>query len=487
MLKKFSLLIFAFMLIIIFTASDLFADIPANHWARNAVTQLAAKGIITDINNFMGDENSTRYEFAAMLSRILETFDFEKADNNDMAALKKLVDEFKSELEILGANVSKITGFKNNLSGWRIHGQLRLDVTGRKQDDGSSTPQGEYLLERARLFFERKFDDSKFVAMIDDTNIERFYIETPFVWGANLIAGRFKWDFEYGYHIEDYYLNDTGGFYGLNGLLTDRVVTGLAINKTFSNANFRAYVAHPMLIDNDWEIAAALNVILNERIALDLGLQVFLGENTTQIQVNSDSVTGHKFEALWTFFAGLKLDFGDNIFLRGIIYDQKLEVKDIVPEKFTENNSRWGWRNADEGNFRHWAVILELPQEVLRVFKLWLEYGHFDKGFKFFNTINDGALFLNKNAMPDDLDWDLNYLRVAFSGEFKKNFGWHIFYYKYNFDAGGFDNPFEAGVGLTYRLNDSVSFGINYIHSDNGIINSGKKDDFIRFRTDVNF
>ena len=498
MLKNFSVLkIFLTLIIISFSCSCSYAEnlnIPANHWARNAVMQLEARGIINNTNSdFRGEENSTRYEFAVMLARTLENLNLELASENDLEILRKLVNEFKSELDVLNADVSKITGLKNNLAGWRIHGQMRFDITGRKQDDGSSTPKSEYLLERARMFFEREFDKNKFVAMIDTEdgilNFERFYVTTPLNSNLSLkyIVGRFKWDFEEDYHIGEHFLNDAGGFYSTKGLLTDRIVNGIGIIKNFSNGIFRAYTSHPNLVDNDWEIAAALNIILNERVAMDFGAQVFIGENSTELHIYEDRVVGHKFEDLWTVFAGIKLNFGDGIFVKGIFYDQQLDVKDIEPKKITQTKSRWSWLKSDEGTFKHWAIILELPKSVLKIAKLWLEYGHFDRGFKTFNALNDGALFVNKYAMLENIEWDLNYLRVALSGEFRKNLSWHLFYYAYNIDADGFDNPYEAGLGFMYRLNDSVSFGINYIHADNGIVDGGKKDDFVRFRTEVEF
>ena len=258
-------------------------------------------------------------------------------------------------------------------------------------------------------------------------------------------------------------------------------------NKNLYNGQINSCIKISNLVDNDWEIAAALNIILNERVAMDFGAQVFIGENSTELHIYEDRVVGHKFEDLWTVFAGIKLNFGDGIFVKGIFYDQQLDVKDIVPKKITQTKSRWSWLKSDEGTFKHWAIILELPKSVLKIAKLWLEYGHFDRGFKTFNALNDGALFVNKYAMLENIEWDLNYLRVALSGEFRKNLSWHLFYYAYNIDADGFDNPYEAGLGFMYRLNDSVSFGINYIHADNGIVDGGKKDDFVRFRTEVEF
>ena len=489
-MKKIMLLAISLNIFFIVQAS---ANIPANHWANNAIQQLASKGIIKDtLNNFRGSENTTRYEFAAMLARVLDNIDLEHADEKDTAAIKKLVAEFQNELEVLGARIKKFTDKKNNLDGWKIHGQMRFDITGRKADkDGD--PNGDFSFDRARLFFQRDFlNGIKFTAMLnndgENLTFERFYASIPIFSDTNLIAGRFKWDFEEAYHIGEYYLHEIGGFSGLKGILTDRIINGIGIERNFTNSFLRAYVTRTDFIYSDWELAAMFRLDFNERITFHLGSQIFLGEDTTEITFGSSSIRGKKFNNLWTAFAGLKFNFGNDIYLSGIYYYQKLDWRNIIPVKLNSTQSLWSWAPLDDDDFVHWALILEIPQKILHVADLWLEYGHFDMGFMIPNQVNGGgAVFANSSAMPSNMEWPLDYLRVALSGEFRKNFGWHIFYYFYNFDADGFNKTYEAGLGLMYRLNDSVAFGINYIHADNGIIDSGKKDDVIRFRTDVTF
>lgn len=50
-----------------------FADTPANHWAYEAFTQLAAKGLIQGYpdGTFKGDRTMTRYEMAMVVARLL--------------------------------------------------------------------------------------------------------------------------------------------------------------------------------------------------------------------------------------------------------------------------------------------------------------------------------------------------------------------------------------------------------------------------------
>ena len=55
-----------------FAAANPFNDVPAGHWAYNAVVNLASNGIISPSadGTFMGDRNTTRYEAAVMVANI---------------------------------------------------------------------------------------------------------------------------------------------------------------------------------------------------------------------------------------------------------------------------------------------------------------------------------------------------------------------------------------------------------------------------------
>src|SRR5262249_21878415 len=55
-------------------AQGVFADVPTNHWAYDAVNELAAKGIFTGYpdQTFGGKRALTRYEFAVAIQRMLQ-------------------------------------------------------------------------------------------------------------------------------------------------------------------------------------------------------------------------------------------------------------------------------------------------------------------------------------------------------------------------------------------------------------------------------
>jgi len=90
-----------------FAASNPFSDVPADHWAYDAVTQLAADGVIEGYGDdtFRGQRNITRYEMAQMIAKAMARTDL-SAQNK--ALLDKLAAEFADELRNLGVRVANL-------------------------------------------------------------------------------------------------------------------------------------------------------------------------------------------------------------------------------------------------------------------------------------------------------------------------------------------------------------------------------------------
>ena len=74
-----------------------FPDVPANHWAYEAVSKLAGNDIVSGYpdGEFHGDRTMTRYEMAEIIY---------KAMNRGVQVDQKLVEEFKPEMEQVAAN-----------------------------------------------------------------------------------------------------------------------------------------------------------------------------------------------------------------------------------------------------------------------------------------------------------------------------------------------------------------------------------------------
>lgn len=75
--------------------TNMFPDVPANHWAYEAVNDMAKRGLVIGYEDgqFKGDRTMTRYEFAMIVEDAIQ-----KAKELNTSIDGRLVDEFKPEL-----------------------------------------------------------------------------------------------------------------------------------------------------------------------------------------------------------------------------------------------------------------------------------------------------------------------------------------------------------------------------------------------------
>jgi hypothetical protein len=96
-------------------ADTTFSDVPTNHWAYAAIAQLQADGLVEGYPGgyFKGNRPLTRYELAVAVAR-LDTSVKDKlaalqtVKPEDLAALRKLEDEFKAELDAIKQDLAGV-------------------------------------------------------------------------------------------------------------------------------------------------------------------------------------------------------------------------------------------------------------------------------------------------------------------------------------------------------------------------------------------
>ncbi len=108
-------------------SADMFTDVPASHWAYQAVNSLSSQGIIEGFpdNTFKGNQNVTRYQLALMTAKLLAKAEQGGLDSNNVNTLEKLTVEFADELALLGV---KVTSLEDDMQ------VLKDDVAGLKTD-----------------------------------------------------------------------------------------------------------------------------------------------------------------------------------------------------------------------------------------------------------------------------------------------------------------------------------------------------------------
>lgn len=89
---------------------DMFADVPKDHWAYEALDTLAQKGIIDGYadGTFQGNRSMSRYEMAAIIAKARNSGAIGNADLVDQAILEMLEDEYKADLKPIKAEITEM-------------------------------------------------------------------------------------------------------------------------------------------------------------------------------------------------------------------------------------------------------------------------------------------------------------------------------------------------------------------------------------------
>ena len=132
-----------------FAASNPFADVPAGHWAYDAINQLIDDNILEGYgdNTFRGERNITRYEAAQMIAKAMAK---KPAAGEDKALIDKLAAEFADELNNLGVRVSELERNADKVK-WTGEARYRYWSYRDKQADGSTDKTNRDQLQ-LRLF-----------------------------------------------------------------------------------------------------------------------------------------------------------------------------------------------------------------------------------------------------------------------------------------------------------------------------------------------
>lgn len=180
-----------------FAAANPFSDVPADSWAYDAVTTLAADGVIDGYpdGTYKGQNTMTRYEMAQIVARAMAKTDLEKADK---ALVDKLAAEFAEELDNLGVRVADLEKKSDNVK-WG--GELRYRYYDINRDSNLGDETHNKVLFRlepkayigdsgwtanARLDYEMNLSSDE---NDDGVEVDRAWVEGP-LFGATVQAGR---------------------------------------------------------------------------------------------------------------------------------------------------------------------------------------------------------------------------------------------------------------------------------------------------------
>lgn len=169
-------------------AANPFSDVPAGHWAYDAVNKLAAEGVVDGYpdGTYGGDKLMTRYEMAQIVAKAMA-----KGANVD-----KLAAEFADELDSLGVRVANLEKKADNV---KVTGEIRYSY----RDVDGDVNSNESVL-RSRLWVNGQInEDWSYTGMFENNqdfgnetgdekiDFARAYVEGR-VGGLDVVAGRYN-------------------------------------------------------------------------------------------------------------------------------------------------------------------------------------------------------------------------------------------------------------------------------------------------------
>ena len=334
-----------------FAAANPFSDVPADSWAYDAVTTLAADGVIDGYpdGTYKGQNTMTRYEMAQIVARAMAKTDLEKADK---ALVDKLAAEFAEELDNLGVRVADLEKKSDNVK-WG--GELRYRYYDIDRDSKAGDETHNKVLFRlepkayignsgwtanARLDYEMNLSTDE---NNDGVVVDRAYVEGP-LFGATVTAGRTP-------------------VFTAQGLLFDDRISGGTV--AFGSDEFKTTLAAGRYSEDDHSVdykegnakditaeyyGVQFDYTPNDNLALNAGYTALTGIDAkykADYVLNADDNTAN----FW--YAGGKYAFDKNVAFVGE-YAQNTEA-DTEDQAWTAELQYKGANPADAGSWGMYA------------------------------------------------------------------------------------------------------------------------------------
>ena len=336
-------------------AANPFSDVTPDSWAYQAVSQLAAAGIVNGYpdGTFKGQNDITRYEMAQMVAKAMANQD--RANAEQQAMINRLADEFSNELNNLGVRVARLEDRVGNV---KVTGDARIrfqDQAKKNYTDYKQTGKSKSDL-RARVQFNAKVNDRtdavvrltsnniEFGAAVDknnnktgDAQIDRAYVNHKFGERVSAKVGRF------------------GQVFG-GGLAFDDTFDGAQFNAGNDKVNFQAaygYIVSGVMDDIKREDNQTIAVVnLNGKVGKHVDLGGFYAR-----------VNGKDFES--TFDHNGKYDVYRNIygFNTDVNFDKVWIGGEWLKASSVHNSTAWtagiGYGNYNQAKQGSWDAKVQ--------------------------------------------------------------------------------------------------------------------------------
>ncbi|WP_270638965.1 S-layer homology domain-containing protein [Megamonas funiformis] len=341
-----------------FAAANPFSDVPADSWAYDAVTTLAADGVIDGYpdGTYKGQNTMTRYEMAQIVARAMAKTDLEKADK---ALVDKLAAEFAEELDNLGVRVADLEKKSDNVK-WG--GELRYRYYDIDRDSKAGDETHNKVLFRlepkayignsgwtanARLDYEMNLSTDE---NNDGVVVDRAYVEGP-LFGATVTAGRTPVFTAQGLLFDDRISGGTVAFG------SDEFKTTLAAGRyNPEHSDYRTVVG----VDNAKDITAEyygvqFDYTPNDKLALNAGYTGLVNLDAYVETAPNSGKYNHFSDDASFWYVGGKYAFDKNVAFVGEYAQNTEDWADDEDQAWTAELQYKGANAADAGSWGMYA------------------------------------------------------------------------------------------------------------------------------------
>ena len=462
---------------------------------------------------------------ASVVARALVAIDADKASKQDLELLKKLVMEFKDELDALGVKVDKldkrVAVLEDGIGGWKIRGIFRFDAKFANDTDNGeyyyneSGKKNDFEKERFRLFLTKQIDENTYFYAQYRTGSDgagnsdgrgdlqhmrwsHLFVNTKLPYNIDFRVGRFAVDFE----------DDYGLYTDNDAIFGDFRTDGFRLSKKWNTFKATAIVGRNDNFGDDYvDLKARQGEGSHMSYVLDLNWQpnekFMLGATGYWFTDDSTEGTGDYKINNYGIYAGYKIT--PAVELKGIYYFQ--DLGDNVPvytktgyNATTEKYSHMS-AGATENSPKAWKAILDIKQDLLKFTGLWIEYSQQDNTFLGYENRysigggNGNYDYVGRNMMYADPFGTSKWWFVKADQKWNDKWSSFIRFANVDYDTAGLDDATEWGLGVGYQYTPAIYFELAYDqvdHGDNGYTGYNNdlargKDHVVRFRTNVSF
>lgn len=364
-------------------AANPFSDVPAGHWAYDAVNKLAAEGVVEGYpdGTYGGDRLMTRYEMAQIVAKAMA-----KGANVD-----KLAAEFADELDSLGVRVANLENKSDNV---RITGQIRYEYGDRGGDMQKKYGKVAQHRLRSRIFvngninedwsYTGRFENNQSLknSSGDDTlKFNQAYVNGK-IGGAKLLAGK-----------TDHYVG--------NGFIYDDTAEKIELSYG-KDVKLTAYYGIPTDYGYDKMWGASVGGKVGN-LSLSAGYDKFQDAlaSIDSYGIDNSAKTGSD-NGIWNLSANYK--FGD-FTLAATYLDSDIDLRENSPYKDVDTNGYvigLNYKGANKSKPGTWGLFANYYDQGVGTFVAHTMYpgdwGYFtNEGFKGYMV--GGGVTLAKNMV----------------------------------------------------------------------------------------